>query len=63
MLQTAYRTALAADDAWSAELRLMFGGRAGDFRYTARGVSTPTLRALYEAKRAADDAFFTRPVE
>jgi hypothetical protein len=45
-----------ADDAYSAELRRLFGGRAGDVRYTQRGSGAPgtELRRLYEAKLAAD---------
>ena len=32
-----HRSFQAADDAWSAELRRLFGKQAGDVRYTARG--------------------------
>lgn len=51
-----YRAAIAADDAYSAELRRVFGTNAGDARYDARGESTPELRRLAAAKIAADDA-------
>jgi hypothetical protein len=44
-----------ADAAWSAELKLLFGKRAGDVRYTAQGRGTPgtTLRVRYENREAA----------
>ncbi len=42
----AYEAALAADKAWSAELRRIFGRDSGDARYDGRGISTPTLKAL-----------------
>jgi hypothetical protein len=48
--------AYAADDAYSAELRRLFGKAAGDARYDARGMSTPELRRLSDAKLAADAA-------
>ena len=55
-----YRAALAADDAYGAELRRVFGLRAGDVRYTKQGNGEQgsTLRALYAAKIAADAAHF-----
>jgi hypothetical protein len=54
----AYHAAIAADDAWSAELRRLFGSSAGNVRYTKRGEGEPgsELRRLYEAKVAADRA-------
>ena len=48
--------AYAADAAYGAELRRVFGKDAGDARYDARGVSTPELRRLCDAKLAADAA-------
>lgn len=45
-----------ADDAYSAELRRVFGKAAGDARYDARGVSTPELRRLADAALAANAA-------
>lgn len=48
--------AYAADDAYSAELRRVFGKAAGDARYDARGKSTPELRRLSDTKLAADAA-------
>ena len=51
-----YAAALRADDAYSAELRRVFGEAAGDARYDARGESTPELRRLAAAKLAADAA-------
>lgn len=53
---TARAAAYAADDAYSAELRRVFGKEAGDARYDARGESTPELRRLAAAKLAADAA-------
>lgn len=50
--------AYAADDAYSAELRRVFGKDAGDARYDARGKSTPELRRLSDAKLAADAAMW-----
>ena len=55
-LSAARAAAYAADDAYSAELRRVFGKAAGDARYDARGVSTPELRRLSAAKLAADAA-------
>lgn len=52
----AYRAAIAADDAYSAELRRVFGKAANEARYDARGESTPELRRLSDAKVAADAA-------
>ena len=52
-----WRAALAADEAWSAELRRLYGDRAGDARYDERGKSTPTLRDLHERFRAANEAW------
>lgn len=50
------RAAIEADDAYSAELRRVFGKAAGGARYDARGTSTPELRRLSDAKLAADAA-------
>lgn len=50
------RAAYEADDAYSAELRRVFGKAAGDARYDARGTSTPELRRLSDVKLAADAA-------
>ena len=54
----AYHAAIAADEAWSAELRRLFGAKAGDVRYTKRGEGEPgsELRRLHDAKIAADRA-------
>jgi hypothetical protein len=48
-----------ADDAWMAELVRIWGKDAGDVRYTshARGDAGSTLRALYDARNAASDAW------
>ena len=51
-----YDAAIAADRAWSDELRHLYGDKAGDARYDARGCATQKLQALRDAKRAADDA-------
>lgn len=48
--------AFSADDAWQAELKAVFGKRACDARYDARGYSTPKLAMLRDAKYAADEA-------
>lgn len=55
-----YYTALAADEAWSKELRRLFGKRAGDVRYTKQGEGAPgsELRRLHDAKLAADRALW-----
>ena len=52
--------ALVADQAWGDELRRLFGARAGDVRYTAAGAGAPgsALRALHDAKLAADAAMW-----
>jgi hypothetical protein len=51
--------AQVTDDAWGAELRKLFGKRAGDVRYTSQGKGEPdsTLRQLYEAREAARIAY------
>jgi len=43
------------DDAWSLELRRMFGKKAGDVRYTDAGHGQPgsRLRQLYDARKSA----------
>ena len=51
-----YYAAVAADDAWGAELVKLFGKRAGDARYTIEGISTPELTRLYREKLEADEA-------
>lgn len=42
----------AADNAWSAELKRLFGKHSGDVRYTKKGKGTPdsVLRALWELR-------------
>lgn len=52
-----YDAALAADRALGRELQLVYGKAAGDARYDARGKATPRLRALSDAKKAADAAW------
>jgi hypothetical protein len=44
-----------AEDAWTAEVRRIFGKRAGDARYTAegKGIEGSTLRKLHDAREAA----------
>jgi hypothetical protein len=51
-----YRAALAADYAWSVELRRLFGRSAGDVRYAPRGagIAGSELRRLCDAKLEAD---------
>ena len=53
---TVYAAAMAADDAWQAELVRVYKGRAGDARYSTRGVATPELARLASAFAAASDA-------
>ena len=45
----------AADDAWSNELRRIFGKDSGQARYEPRGKGEPgsTLRVLHDARDAA----------
>jgi hypothetical protein len=49
----------AADNAWQAELVNTFGVHASDLRYTShgRGENGTALRAAYEARRVASDAW------
>lgn len=49
-----YYRAIAADDAWHIELVRLFGNKASDARYDARGRSTERLIELWDAKLAAD---------
>jgi hypothetical protein len=49
-----YIKAIATDDAFSAELTRVFGVQACNARYDKRGQSTPELKDLSSAKRAAD---------
>ena len=52
-----YAAAMAADDAWQAELVRVYKGRAGDARYSYElGVATPELARLASAFAAASDA-------
>jgi hypothetical protein len=64
-LRPLYLAACAADDAYGAELRRLFGARAGDVRYTLKGAGAPgsALRALRDAKLAADRALHARVEE
>lgn len=54
-----YHAAIAADAAWSAELKRQFGKNAGDVRYTARGKGEPgsELRRLHATFRSTSDAW------
>ena len=54
-----YRAWLAADEAWSAELRRAFGKQAGDMRYLPQGRGAPgsALRVTYEAFCAGREAW------
>ena len=53
--QKAYDT----DSAWSRELEIRFGKRAGDIRYTAEGKGEPgsILRERHNARQAAQTAW------
>jgi len=54
-----YYAAKAADDAFHAALVARYGRSAGDMRYRP-DEHTPEIRALGEAKDAADDRWITR---
>jgi hypothetical protein len=49
-----------ADDAWSAELRRVFGKHSGDARYTpiGKGEEGSVLRQLHDARETARIAWF-----
>ena len=54
-----YTIAVAADDAWQAELVRVYGRAGQDARYDyRRGRATPLLEALWRAKRLADDDWY-----
>lgn len=53
----AYHAWIDADKAWSLELQRAYGNQAGDKRYTADGVATPTLRRLYAAMHTAGEEY------
>lgn len=61
----AYNIALAADAAWSAELRKAFGKHAGDVRYTSRGEGSPgtPLNNAYLVFRRTNDAWLAKTKE
>lgn len=52
-----YYVALAADDALQTALEARYGERAGDKRYHADTYRDPALKALHDAKVAADRAW------
>ena len=56
-----HKAALQTDNEWSAELCKVFGKHAGDARYTRQGEGVPgsALRAAYEARQAAQEAWHT----
>ncbi len=52
-----YYAAMAADEAWSAELHRRFGKRAGDVRYTPQGrgeIGSELNRLYLEFRRTSD---------
>lgn len=55
-----YNEAKMADTEWSIAFEKAYGKQAGDARYDARGVATPELKALRDAKVAADAKLFNR---
>jgi hypothetical protein len=55
-----YRAFAAADDAWQAELERIYGGRAGDVRYTKESGIGPTLAPLYAEFCRARDAWWAK---
>jgi hypothetical protein len=52
-LDELHQASINAGIAWSNELRRLWGKDAGKARYDERGVSTPRLRQLHDAYRAA----------
>ena len=54
------REMVCADDAWSNELRRVYGKDAGDARYDRRGTATPTLERLHAAFSAHQTAYHDR---
>ena len=50
---------IAADDAWQVQLFATFGPNAEDMRYTshAKGEPGTALRAAWDARKAASDAW------
>jgi len=57
-----YRAAQAADDAFSVELRRVYGSNAGDARYKWRH-DDPKVQAAMRAKLAADKALWKAQCE
>ena len=55
--KAAYEAALLTDNMWSLELHCIYGLNAGDARYDKRGVATPLLAKLKDAKINADNAW------
>ena len=55
--KAAYEAALLTDNIWSDELHRVYGLNAGDARYDKRGVATPLLSKLKDAKINADNAW------
>jgi hypothetical protein len=54
-----YREAQRADAAYESELRKCYGSKSSEARYSAKGKATARLKALYEAKRKADERWLT----
>ena len=54
----AYRDAIAADDAYSAECKRVYGSNAGLRRYLAHTTGDAKLIAAMHAKMAADATYF-----
>jgi|GEM_PF-5401390 len=52
-----YYAALDADNAWSNELRAVYGKEAGDARYDERGEASAKLAELKDKKLTADKAW------
>lgn len=57
----AYAQALLADNAWQAELERVYGRKAGDARYGARGTATERLAGLHAEFARATCAWRNHP--
>jgi hypothetical protein len=53
-----------ADDAWSAELKHIFGKNAGDARYSAKGKGEEgsKLRQLHDARMTAQSIWYASAI-
>lgn len=56
-LEELYQAALDAGVAWNRELRRLWGKEAARIRFDERSISTPRLRQLHDAYRAAEAVY------